>query len=438
MFTVKLRTLTPVWTGDIDQKGERLQPNGIMGSLRWWTEITLRGIGFQACDPTSNDKCPQNDKDKDKRCYCASCLIFGATGMRRAFRLDVSGGRALFSGRALNIKPSGRSTGWYLGSGIVGEITLSITPLDPDFHVNLVLTPLVLASRWGGIGARTQHGYGVVDIEGDVPNFEPSTYWEHVENFRQLKLQMLSSRKIGYRSENNSTLPNLKEMFFAKVLFEAGDDWWKGVNAFVPILQDRENRESLHNWINSGSVPIAPIMKNWLRYGNGSELWKIDNDRNLNQKIENWLFGTIKRICKSCYGKVREDNRNPRKYWCVSCRISLKADETYERNASKIYISSAYRIVNNLWEFRIWGWIPTGDCLPADFSRDEFLNNLYKSLSEKDFSIIIPWTNPELFGAKTRNYTLKVWREYNSPRDTVKQNESNVNEYFWSLLKGDD
>jgi len=42
---VKIRTLTPIWTGDIDQKSDLLRPSSITGSLRWRTEAILRSIG---------------------------------------------------------------------------------------------------------------------------------------------------------------------------------------------------------------------------------------------------------------------------------------------------------------------------------------------------------------------------------------------------------
>ena len=59
---VRIKTLTPIWTGDVEGKCELLQPLGIMGSLRWWTEVILRGMDKFACDPTNNEKCPAGNK----------------------------------------------------------------------------------------------------------------------------------------------------------------------------------------------------------------------------------------------------------------------------------------------------------------------------------------------------------------------------------------
>jgi len=394
IMMIKIKIRTPIWTGDIDQKSRLLQPTGIMGSLRWWTEVILRSTGeYYACDPTGDNKCPHKEKGVDEKYYCLGCLIFGATGIRRMFKLDISGGESTFNGDAINIKPKGRNRGWYLGSGVVGEIDLKITPLDKDFDEALVLLPLVIASNWGGIGAKTQHGYGVVKIE----NY-PKVGFEEFKNIikKLISEDRLSRLGIGLRQkQNDNTLPSLNEMFFAKVQFEANDEWWnewwKKVNdPKISYTDDLKMKE----WVKHGSVPIAPSIKNWLRYEKGKELWKPDG-QNRDKDIENWLFGTI---------------RN-------------------KKMGSKINISSAYKVSDDRWEFRIWGWIPRHS--PSGFDRDKFLNKLKQALDGSG-SITIHWS--ELLGKSTKNHKLKVWREYNSPRDTVEQNERDISHYIQSLL----
>jgi len=54
---IKLKTLTPIWTGGADGKCDRLHETGIIGSLRWWYEVLVRGLGGYACDPTSDNRC---------------------------------------------------------------------------------------------------------------------------------------------------------------------------------------------------------------------------------------------------------------------------------------------------------------------------------------------------------------------------------------------
>ncbi len=80
-----LKARSPVWTGDADRKGERTVTTGLLGSLRWWFEVVVRGLGGCACDPAESDgRCPdKNDK------HCVVCELFGCTGRARKFRFDV-------------------------------------------------------------------------------------------------------------------------------------------------------------------------------------------------------------------------------------------------------------------------------------------------------------------------------------------------------------
>ena len=389
---MKIKIKTPIWTGDIDLKSDLLHSTGIIGSLRWWTEAILRGMGKFACDPAGDERGP------DEMQYCPACLIFGATGIRRLFRLEISGGEKIFDGGAINIKPQKRNRGWYLGSGLKGEIDLNITPLDRDFDENLVLVPLAIAAMWGGIGAKTQHGYGVVELEDKVGlRFED--FQKALDKI--LKSERLQKLNIKERNDTNDALPNIKEMFFAKVQFEVqNNDWWKEVDGIKSVSNDQR----LEKWIETGSVPISPAIKNWLRFGkqiktkNCNLLQVSPFSEVSNSTISNWLFGESKDDKKS---------------------------------ASKINVSCAYRINNTTWEFRIWGWIPEREN-PEGFNRNNFLDKLKQALN-RNGTINIPWTI--LFGNNTNNHRLKVWREFNSPRDTVKTNESDINKYLQSLLE---
>ena len=71
----------PIWTGDAERKSRELRETGIIGSLRWWDEALIRGLGGSACDPT-NTKCEGKN-------HCDACELFGCTGWARKFRLEV-------------------------------------------------------------------------------------------------------------------------------------------------------------------------------------------------------------------------------------------------------------------------------------------------------------------------------------------------------------
>lgn len=404
-----LKLKTPLWTGDIDSRSDLIQPAGFMGSLRWWTEVFLRGMDKFVCDPAGDNRCPEENNNNQKiNRYCPACLIFGATGMRRLFRLEFTGGKKVFDDGAINIRPDGRNRGWYLGSGLVGQIDLKIIALDRDFNENLLLLPLIVASKWGALGAKTQHGYGVVEFEQEKDL--------KIDDLKNALNKILHSGRLNIeeRKNGNNELPNLKEMFFAKVRFEVkSDDWWKKVDGIAErgqigqknYYEGYTNDPRMKAWINSGSVPIAPAIKNWLRFGDGKRLWQT-GEPNKDKRIENWLFGTTKNT----------------------------------KSASKINISCAYPVGNNLWEFRIWGWIPENN-LPVRFNREGFLNNLKCGLNNlkgdlsRDGSVKFPWD--KLPGSKPHKPI--VWREFNSSRDTVKQYEENDFEnYLQSLINGEE
>ena len=88
-----LKALTPIWTGDAQRRGDRLKPTGLMGSLRWWFEVLVRGLGGAACDPTVPEvRCPDKGKKPgDRGHHCVVCELFGCTGWARKFRLTVLG-----------------------------------------------------------------------------------------------------------------------------------------------------------------------------------------------------------------------------------------------------------------------------------------------------------------------------------------------------------
>ena len=41
-LNITLKTLTPLWTGGVNGKVDRIHETGIIGSLRWWYEAIMR------------------------------------------------------------------------------------------------------------------------------------------------------------------------------------------------------------------------------------------------------------------------------------------------------------------------------------------------------------------------------------------------------------
>ncbi len=96
----ELKALTDIWTGGADRSADKLHLSGLKGSLRWWYEALVRGLGSYACDPTQNGcqlkpkiiegiKSEKERRSKVKKEICAACYLFGCTGWSGKFILRV-------------------------------------------------------------------------------------------------------------------------------------------------------------------------------------------------------------------------------------------------------------------------------------------------------------------------------------------------------------
>lgn len=189
-FEIKLRTLTPLWTGGVDQTCDRLHETGLIGSLRWWYEAIVRGLGGYACDPTGED--PKARCEFDTKVYeqtkkdgktedeaikaglhsvCPVCYVFGATGWARLFQLQAT----KIPTTPLHFRTTLRmNQGWLkrvFGSENqnidslqvpYGELRFQFIPRrrDAEYAKSQFALILRLAAEYGGIGARMQHGFG--------------------------------------------------------------------------------------------------------------------------------------------------------------------------------------------------------------------------------------------------------------------------------------
>jgi CRISPR-associated protein Cmr1 len=139
--TVKVKPLTPLWTGDADRKRETLRETGIIGSLRWWYEALIRGLGGTACDPTDT-KC-------DDKSHCDACELFGCTGWGRKFRLNVY------------------NEGDYIKFSFIELRKIK------DIEWALLHKTLEIISKYGALGGKiAEESYGLINImENDISNY---------------------------------------------------------------------------------------------------------------------------------------------------------------------------------------------------------------------------------------------------------------------------
>ena len=325
---IRLGTLTPLWAGGVAAgKVDRIHETGILGSLRWWYEAIVRGLGGEACDP-STGKCrfdaeayekSQADDERQRlrdAGLCDVCQVFGATGWRRRFRLEVMQDKASLAWTpppdTLNIRPPEHTRGWYLPPGWVGQITLRLT--GDDQTLALLTALLRFLERHGAIGAKPQLGYGVfriIDIEGALqrPWVWPS---------------------LGL-DQSHPTLPDLRRFGFFNYRFTAEQGWWSRAPGLERLLGRSETARALQQLVQQGMIPVAPLLKDAWRFGH----W------NGPRSVELYLFGT---------------SRDP-------------------RVRSKLNVSWAYPAENaNNWEVRGWVWLPEQDDRDVPFLQQVWQN----------------------------------------------------------------
>ena len=178
---IQLQTLTPLWTGGVDGTTDRLHETGLIGSLRWWYEALVRGLGGYACDPTSDN--PEDRCQFDAEAYgktknvedglanvCPVCRLFGCTGWKRRFELQVTATDLQPFWLATKDKPK-KFNHWWLSEiyktqenyVAVGQISLRFRWMRGyEGQHELVQALISLVSQLGGLGAKPQYGFGLV------------------------------------------------------------------------------------------------------------------------------------------------------------------------------------------------------------------------------------------------------------------------------------
>lgn len=187
-ITIKIKTLTPIWTGGVDRGCVRVHETGILGSLRWWYEAIVRGLGGYACDPTAETRC-NYEPQKGERSICAACYLFGCTGWARLFRfqwehesdqrhplhfystlkLNRTWLTSIFDPRHGGDTKTSTLTGLYVHFGEF-PIRLAFRGVSIDEAKSQLGLLLRFIENRTGIGAKLQHGFGIVSFD-DLSGF---------------------------------------------------------------------------------------------------------------------------------------------------------------------------------------------------------------------------------------------------------------------------
>lgn len=403
---IRLKTLTPLWTGGVDQTCDRLHETGLIGSLRWWYEALVRGLGGYACDPTSDDRCPEKDGK-----HCAACELFGCTGRARKFRLSIEGeGKSVLLDGSDVLLPSGRvhqtktgdsrAGGWFLlKDSYIGSIQARLELLREvtDQEWIRLKVAMELINRYAALAAKVSSGYGVVSFKS---GFSPV---------------MLNQLQAGSGSRGND-LPDLRDFFFARFEFDEPPgytNWWHTINGIKQAVEGKLNdgssprplrkaEKELTTLFQKGILPVAPAIRNWLRYN-----W----NHGLTSCEDYFVFGQAQSVCPYCCKPgLKPDKKDQQQNWCPSCKKSFHKGKEKPALASKIQVSHAYRLHDQKWEFRIWGWLP---CKGELANRDSFLASLKLALESEEL-----WNF--VFGNKDIMPQMMEWHYLGSQHEDVR------------------
>lgn len=371
-YSVEIKPLTPLWTGDENRRSETLRETGVLGSLRWWYEALIRGLGGSACDPTTNSKCEGKN-------HCDACELFGCTGWSRKFVLHIEALNESFAPFIIT-EPSGSKKPYFLGyydssgktykrnGGLLGEYKLVF--YSEEDKLGLIKLLLKIAAEWG-LGAGVQKGFGIVHIEDKI-NFS------NVELF----INQDFSQEKNYRLP----LPRIDQFFFYRIPFK---------NESIPRIREivsssiyKTKNDPLNETFESYPyIPTSPWVRRSLR-----GLFRGNN------VLRHYVMGFVsvrgkpKPVHLDCWEhSISIDRSNKGKYYCTTCRNGgIEEEDVLKKTGSKIFVSHIYNknaFKNGEkpeWEMKIWGWTPE---LPKKLGtkRDEVKNMLQSNIKSEEF-----------------------------------------------------
>lgn len=338
---IQLRTLTPLWTGGIDGTTDRLHESGLIGSLRWWYEALVRGLGGFACDPTSDN--PEDRCQFDTKAYgktknvedglanvCPVCRLFGCTGWKRLFNLQLLDAPVtpfhLRTSLPINKNWFERSFSNQEFDVVYGDVKFRLITRQQDLE--FVYTQMALLFKimadYGGIGAKQQHGFG---------QFRLRSLSSELQNYSINDSLAILSGKINQHPSNDTPfnfknfvsleydIPSNKLSVFRNRDSHHGSPRKQSEDAYIPCAFDLRYK---------GKDPFG--FRKWLKE---KKSWK-ESDRPDQLGDLDKLMGP-----RSQWG------RNPTKY--------VKDDL---RTASRVFFGMPYQISAQNYRVRVYGFAP--------------------------------------------------------------------------------
>jgi CRISPR-associated protein Cmr1 len=316
----------------------------------------VRGLGGHVCDATADDaskRCifKQETGETFDDAYarlCLACRLFGCTGWRRRFRLEVEGLESqdlffvasagvyqaagnwlwrIFGGEDLGGTRQGRGAAVKFTFGVHAlwgeKALLRVIPLGSDAEETLTRVAFLLntMARWGALGAKPQHGFGQVQITAGLnPTLIEKGHRLIADEIQRERRQPLPSSDFFNLGSFFSHIYQLNETAgYLKGLWEIeigtpprGFDYRQH---FIPCAFDIRYKSRSVDFRTHQGTDFG--MRPWFR-----EKW--------GKRVAHRLFG----------------------------RSDARRDE--ERAAGRIFASSLYRVKpDGSWRLKVWGHVPS-------------------------------------------------------------------------------
>ena len=149
-LVLKLKTLTPLYTGGIGQEGDQVHPSNLLGGVRHFSCLVARTLG----DAEFEGKVWGN----------AGQGGVTATGKHVALRWDSSRLEKIRLPGEIKIpKKGGESSKWWFNTAFTGELDLTVSRRGiSDTHWHMLQLALAIQVRHATFGAKDQFGLGVL------------------------------------------------------------------------------------------------------------------------------------------------------------------------------------------------------------------------------------------------------------------------------------
>lgn len=400
--TLEVKALTPIWTGDADGACTEIKETGIIGSMRWWYEAIVRGLGGYACDPTLSDghskklsSCVFDTNGYEKaleggksvedalavglKKVCPACRLFGCTGWRRRFRVEIESVDVV----ELNFvnKLSDINAGWWIETTLNAKSkafysfnTAKLKLISEDKEIeNKIRVLLKLIEDIGSFGAKAQNGFGVSEFVFD----------------RELARPTVGDEVIQY-SKNNPDKSNPSE-------FRTLNDFYKfmvRIKSMDKLLKRFGERQKAQEYMLTGFTLKYFLRKRIKEFGDEELSTLVSNFDEIEAAIKNKTpikkYNKISKIvARTLFGSDLEDEDSK---W-----------------ASLIEVSHIYKKEGD-YQFRVVCFLPktaTYDGITIKFDTSsviDVIQDLLKDALGDSIEIGETWSGMEIFDDLFKEY----------------------------------